>query len=129
QIVLENKLEESTHAMEIDDFSHDYISSGFSRLTIKLSNTGTILEKPTGKILINKIGGEQVFSQEYQADSIYANTTADMVYHVMDKVLPASDYSVYFEATFAGKTISKTFYFTVTKEEANTSKDNLAHSG
>lgn len=129
QVVLENRIEQSTHSMSIDDFKHDYISSGFSRLTIKLSNTGTILEKPTGKIIVKKSDGEEVFVRDYQADSIYANTTADMVYHIQDKILPPADYSVYYEATFSGKTISKTFNFNVTKEEAVNSQESLEYSG
>lgn len=129
QIVLENRIEQASHEMSIDDFKHDYISSGFSRLTIKLSNNGTILEKPKGKIVVKKTDGEEVFSQVYQADSIYGNTTADMVYHIQDKVLPPANYSVYYEATFSGKTISKTFTFEVTKEEAKTSEQNLEYSG
>lgn len=129
QIVLEKNKENASHEMSIDTLLHDYISTGSSRLTIKLSNIGSILERPSGLIIVKNKEGEEIFKQDYQADSIYAHTTADMVYHIQDCVLPPNEYSVYYEASFSGKTISKTFSFIVSEQEAKSSQDNLEYSG
>lgn len=129
QVVLEYKPEESEHAMSIDEFHHDYTASGNSRLSIKLSNRGTILEKPTGTILVRDSHNEVMFKSDYVADSIYGGTTADMVYLVADKLLLPDTYSVYYEANFSDRTIERTFFFTVSKEEATQSKELLVDSG
>lgn len=129
QMVLEYKPDQAKHEMSIDDFQHDYISTGHSRLTIKLRDRGTILEKPTGHIIVKASKGQVMYKQDYAADSIYSGTTADMVYIVNDKLLLPDTYEVYYEATFSGKTISRTFYFDVTAEQAKASKESLADAG
>ncbi|MNB83933.1 hypothetical protein D3C75_307750 [compost metagenome] len=129
QMVLEYKPEQAVHAMSIDAFAHDYIPAGNSRLTIDLSDTGTILEKPKGKIIVRDSKNAVMYQSDYAADSIYEGTTANMVYVVNDKLLLPDTYSVYYEATFSGKTISRTFYFTVTREQSELSKDALTEAG
>lgn len=129
QIVLEYKPEQAIHAMSIDAFQHDYIPAGNSRLTIDLSDSGTILEKPTGKIVVRDSKNSMMYQSDYAADSIYAGTTANMVYVVNDKLLLPDTYSVYYEATFSGKTISRTFYFTVTQGQTDKAKEALTENG
>ncbi|MCE3203476.1 WxL protein peptidoglycan domain-containing protein [Paenibacillus sonchi] len=129
QIVLEYKPKQSKHTMSIDAFRHDYIPAGNSRLTIDLSNSGTILEKPKGKIIVRDSKNQVMYQSDYAADSIYAGTTANMVYVVNDKLLLPDTYSVYYEATFSGKTINRTFNFTVTRENLQQSKQALIDSG
>lgn len=129
QMVLEYQADQATHEMSIDGFKHDYVSTGHSRLTIKLSDRGTILEKPNGSIAVRDSQGKVIYQQEYTADSIYAGTTADMVYIVNDKLLLPDAYEVTYIATFSGKTISRTFTFQVTPEQSNASKESLTEAG
>lgn len=129
QMVLEYKADQAKHEMSIDDFKHDYISTGHSRLTMKLSDRGTILEKPTGKITVRDGQGQVMFEQEYAADSIYAGSTADMVYIVNDRLLLPDVYEVNYTASFSGKTISRTFTFKVTPEQSKASQVPLTEAG
>lgn len=129
QMVLEYKTDQAKHDMSIDAFQHDYISTGHSRLTIKLSDRGTILEKPTGKIRVWDSQGQVLFQQDYTADSIYAGTTADMVYIIDDKLLLPDEYEVTYEATFSGKTVSRTFSFNVSPEQSRASQESLTAAG
>ncbi|WP_229696423.1 COG1470 family protein [Paenibacillus albidus] len=129
QMVMEYLPDQAKHSMTIDHFNHDYIASGNSRLTVLLSNTGTILEKPKGKIILRDSKRQVMFQQDYQAESIYAGTTADMVYLVNDKLLLPDTYEVYYEATFSGQTISRTFSFTVTPEQSQSSQYALTEAG
>ncbi|MEK5061047.1 hypothetical protein BK126_26395 [Paenibacillus sp. FSL H7-0326] len=133
QIVLEHQVEQAKHEMSIDDFKHEYIANGYSQFTVKLSNKGTILERPNGLLQVRDAEGNGIFSESYNNQpkerSIYAGTTADMIYVVQDKVLLPGEYSAYFEANFSGEKVSKTFNFTVTEAEAQKSQDALNHAG
>lgn len=129
QMVLEYKADQAKHNMSIDSFKHDYVSSGYSRLTVELSNSGTILEKPKGKIRINDSKGQIIYKQDYAAESIYGGTTADMVYIVNETLLLPDTYEAYYEATFSGKTISRTFSFSISPEQSNVSKEALIQNG
>ncbi|WP_379143664.1 WxL protein peptidoglycan domain-containing protein [Paenibacillus sp. sgz500992] len=129
QMVLEYKPEQAVHAMSIDDFHHDYISTGYSRLTLKLRDRGTILEKPTGNITVKDSKGQVMYQQAYRADSIYAGTTADMVYILDNKLLVPDTYEVTYNATFSGQTISRTFSFSVTPEQSRASQASLTEAG
>ncbi|MBD7970277.1 hypothetical protein [Paenibacillus gallinarum] len=133
QVVFEKDVDKATHSMSIDGFKHSYIANGYSQLTVKLSNNGTILERPSGFIRVKDSKGIEMFSEEYDASamegSIYGSTTADMVYTVQDKVLWPGEYTAYYEATYSGETISKEFKFTVTQKEANKSLEELTNAG
>ncbi|ETT46874.1 hypothetical protein C162_18949 [Paenibacillus sp. FSL R7-269] len=129
QMVLEYKADQAKHDMSIDAFQHDYVSTGHSRLTIKLSDRGTILEKPTGKITVRNTQEQVLYEQDYTADSIYAGSTADMVYIVNDRLLLPDVYEVNYSASFSGKTINRTFTFRVTPEQAKASEVSLKEAG
>ncbi|NOU80783.1 DUF916 domain-containing protein [Paenibacillus sp. LMG 31459] len=129
QMVLEYKADQAKHEMSIDEFEHDYVSTGHSRLTIKLSDRGTILEKPTGKITVRDGQGQVMYEQEYAADSIYAGSTADMVYIVNDRLLLPDVYEVNYTASFSGKMVSRTFTFKVTPEQSKASQVSLTEAG
>lgn len=129
QMVLEYQADQAKHEMSIDEFQHDYISTGHSRLMIKLSDRGTILEKPTGQITVSDSTGKVMYQQAYIADSIYAGTTADMIYIVDNQLLLPDEYEVTYDATFSGKTISRTFSFHVTPEQSRSSKESLTVAG
>lgn len=129
QMILEYKKEQAAHEMSIDDFKHDYISDGTSQITIKLSNTGTILEKPTGRIIVTDKDEKTVFSKNYKADSIYGKTTANMVYPLNGDILWPGEYRAYYEATYNGTTISRVFEFTVTEEESQRSIEDQERAG
>ncbi|WP_341347124.1 DUF916 domain-containing protein [Paenibacillus sp. FSL H3-0469] len=129
QMVLEYKADQAKHEMSIDEFKHDYVSTGHSRLTIKLSDRGTILEKPIGKITVRDGQGQIRYEQDYTADSIYAGSTADMVYIVNDRLLLPDVYEVNYSASFSGKTINRTFTFKVTPEQAKASEVSLKEAG
>lgn len=129
QMVLDYNAEQAQHGMSIDSFAHDYLPAGQSRLSIKLSNTGTILEKPTGQLVVRNSQQQVLFQQDYTAESIYGGTTADMVYVINNKLLLPDTYSVTYEATFSGQTISRTFNFTVSEAQTQVAKTALAESG
>lgn len=129
QVVLEYKADQAKHDMSIDDFKHDYVSTGHSRLTIKLSDRGTILEKPTGRITVRNGQAQVIYEQDYTADSIYAGSTADMVYIVNDRLLLPDVYEVNYNASFSGKTINRTFTFKVTPEQSKASEVSLKEAG
>ncbi|MEC0167365.1 WxL protein peptidoglycan domain-containing protein [Paenibacillus graminis] len=129
QMVMEYKPEQAKHGMSIDAFAHDYLPTGQSQLTIKLSTTGSILEKPTGHIVVRNSQQQVLFKQDYAADSIYGGTTASMVYVVSGKLLLPDTYSVTYEATFSGQTISRTFNFTISEEQSQSAKASLADAG
>ncbi|PQP80225.1 hypothetical protein C0Q44_28610 [Paenibacillus sp. PCH8] len=133
QIVLEKDKQAAVQDMSIDDFKHSYISNGYSQLTIKLANTGNILQRPSGLIMIRDANGKGIFSQSYDAaaeeKSIYAGKTADMVYHVKDQILWPGEYSAYFETNFNGKKVSRTFNFTITEADAKLAQDSLSNAG
>lgn len=133
QIVIEKDKEHAVHEMSIDDFKHSYTSRGYSQLTVKLSNTGTILQRPNGMIMIRDANGKGIYSQSYDAaigeKSIYGGKTANMVYDVTDQILWPGEYSAYFEANFNGKKVSRTFNFTVSEAEARLAEQNLNHGG
>ncbi|MFB8378157.1 hypothetical protein [Paenibacillus taichungensis] len=133
QIVLEKDKQAAVQDMSIDDFKHSYISNGYSQLTVKLSNTGTILQRPSGLIMIRDANGKGIFSQSYNAaaeeKSIYAGKTADMVYHVKDQILWPGEYSAYFESNFNGKKVSRTFNFTITEADAKLAQESLSNAG
>lgn len=133
QIVLEKQKELAVQDMSIDDFKHSYISNGYSQLTIKLSNTGTVLQRPNGLIMIRDANGKGIFSESYDAaaneKSIYAGKTADMVYYINDQILWPGEYSAYFEANFNGKKVSRTFNFTVTEADVKKAQESLSNAG
>ncbi|MGC6586645.1 WxL protein peptidoglycan domain-containing protein [Paenibacillus sp. Dod16] len=133
QIVMEKQKELATHDMSIDDFKHSYISNGYSQLTVKLTNTGTILQRPHGVIQIRDASGKGIFNQAYDAgpseQSIYAAKTADMVYYIEDQILWPGEYTAYFEANFNEKKVSRTFNFTVTEAEAQRAQESLSNAG
>ncbi|KAG2960036.1 hypothetical protein PC120_g28045, partial [Phytophthora cactorum] len=133
QIVLEKDKQAAVQDMSIDDFKHSYISNGYSQLTVKLSNTGTILQRPSGLIMIRDVNGKGIFSQSYDAaaeeKSIYAGKTADMVYHVKDQILWPGEYGAYFETNFNGKKVSRTFNFTITEADAKLAQESLSNAG
>lgn len=129
QMIMEYQKEKSYHEMSINTFKHEYITDGSSKITVELSNKGTILEKPTGRIIVKDSKDSVVFSEGYNADSIYGNTTAKMVYSLNDSILWPGQYTAYYEATFAGQTISRTFDFTVTEEENKRSLESRQLAG
>lgn len=133
QIVLENQVEQSKHEMSIDNFKHEYIANGFSQFTVKLTNKGTILERPHGVLQVRDSKGNGIFSESFNNQpsekSIYAGTTADMVYTVQDKVLLPGEYSAIFEANYSDDKVSRTFNFTITEAEAQKSQDALNYAG
>lgn len=133
QIVMEKQKELAVQDMNIDDFDHSYISNGYSQLTIKLTNTGTVLQRPNGLIMIRDANGKGIFSESYDAaaneKSIYAGKTADMVYYINDQILWPGEYSAYFEANFNGKKVSRTFNFTVTEADVKKAQESLSNAG
>lgn len=133
QIALESRLDQAKHEMTIDDFQHYYIANGYTQMMIKLSNTGTMVEQPNGIIEVRDSKGNGIFSESYnnapKERSIYGSTTADMVYTIQNKVLFPGEYSVYFEANYSGKKVSRTFKFTVTKEQSDKSQEELSYAG
>lgn len=133
QIVMEKQKELATHDMSIDDFKHSYISNGYSQLTVKLTNTGTILQRPNGVIQIRDANGKGIYSQAYDAGasekSMYAGKTADMVYYIEDQILWPGEYNAYFEANFNGKKVSRTFNFTVTEADSKKAQESLSNAG
>lgn len=129
QMIMEYQKEKSHHEMSIDTFKHEYITDGSSNITVQLSNKGSILEKPVGRIIVKDSKDSVVFSEGYNADSIYSKTTANMVYTLDDNILWPGQYTAYYEATFAGQTISRTFDFTVTEEENQRSLENRQLAG
>ncbi|WP_145142345.1 WxL protein peptidoglycan domain-containing protein [Paenibacillus sp. Y412MC10] len=133
QIVMEKQKELAVHDMRIDDFKHSYISDGYSQLTVKLTNTGTILQRPNGVIIVRDANGKGIYSQAYDAGvgekSMYAGKTADMVYNVENQILWPGKYTAYFEANFNGKKVSRTFDFTISEADAKKAQERLAHAG
>lgn len=129
QMVLEYDTTKAKHDMSIDAFEHQLLSPGNSRFIIKLTNTGGMVEYPTGKIVVRDSKNNDILNREYKADSIYPQTTADMTYDLTDRVMRAGIYSVYYEATFSGKTVSRTFTFEVTSKQAKESEAALKYSG
>ncbi|WP_235540493.1 WxL protein peptidoglycan domain-containing protein [Paenibacillus sp. Root52] len=133
QIVIEKQKELATHSMSIDDFKHSYISNGYSQLTVKLTNTGTILQRPNGVIIIRDAQGKGIYSQAYDAapneKSMYAGKTVDMVYHIEDQILWPGQYTAYFEANFNGRKESRTFDFTITEADAQKAQESLSNAG
>ncbi|MEK4277705.1 WxL protein peptidoglycan domain-containing protein [Paenibacillus sp. FSL R7-0026] len=133
QIVMEKKKELAIQDMSIDDFKHSYISNGYSQLTVKLANTGTILQRPNGVIVIRDAKGNGIYSKAYDAGasekSMYAGKTADMVYYVEDQILWPGEYSAYFEANFNDKKVSRTFNFTITEADAQKAQESLSNAG
>lgn len=133
QIVLEKQKELAVHDMSIDDFEHSYTSSGYSQLAIKLNNTGTILQRPNGVILIRDANGKGIFSKSYDAGigekSMYGGKTTDMIYTVEDQILWPGEYSAYFEANFSDKKVSRTFNFTITEADAKKAQESLSNAG
>ncbi|MCL6663430.1 WxL protein peptidoglycan domain-containing protein [Paenibacillus amylolyticus] len=133
QIVMEKKKELAIQDMSIDDFKHSYISNGYSQLTVKLTNTGTILQRPNGVIVIRDAKGNGIYSKAYDAGasekSMYAGKTADMVYYVEDQILWPGEYSAYFEANFNDKKVSRTFNFTITEADAQKAQESLSNAG
>lgn len=130
QMVFQYKKDQAIHQMTIDSLKHEYASNGQSMLFLELSNRGTILERPTGMIVVKDANDKVVFSKNYEADSIYGNTTAIMHYELGTTHLPVGRYSVYYEARYSpDKLVSRTFYFDVTKEQAKWSDENMQLSG
>jgi hypothetical protein len=133
QIVMEKQKELAVQDMSIDDFKHSYISNGYSQLTVKLTNTGTVLQRPNGVIIIRDANGKGIYSQAYDAGasekSMYAGKTADMVYYVEDQILWPGEYSAYFEANFNEKKVSRTFNFTITEADAQKAQESLSNAG
>ncbi|MFX3643368.1 MAG: hypothetical protein ACE3L7_32750 [Candidatus Pristimantibacillus sp.] len=129
QMIMEYQKDKSHHEMSIDTFKHEYITDGSSKITVQISNNGTILEKPVGRIIVKDSKDSVVFSEGYNADSIYSKTTAKMVYSLNDSILWPGQYTAYYEATFAGQTISRTFDFTVTEEENQRSLEDRQLAG
>jgi hypothetical protein len=116
QMVMNYLPEKATHSMTIDDYRLNYSPSGESVFNIFLTNKGTILEQPDTRIIVTKKDKKVVFSQSVKAKSIYNNTTATMEYRLGNIVLLPDLYSIYYEASFAGKKVSRTFSFEVTEE-------------
>lgn len=133
QIVMEKQKELATQDMSIDDFKHSYTSNGYSQLMVKLTNTGTILQRPNGVLIIRDANGKGIYSQAYDAGasekSIYAGKTADMVYYIEDQILWPGEYSAYFEANFNEKKVSRTFNFTISEADAKKAQESLSNAG
>lgn len=126
-IVMNYKVDQAEHAMSINTFKHNYISSGESQLVITLENTGTILEKPTGYIEVRNSKKEVMYRNDYQAGSIYHGKVANMVSELTNTLLLPDEYEVYFEANFAGKKEWKIFKFTVTPEASKNAQETLEY--
>lgn len=128
-IIMDYQIDKSKHSMSINTFTHDYIASGESEFTITLENQGTILERPTGYLEIRDDTKKVIYREDYEAGSIYAGSTANMVSIAQNKLLLPGNYEAYFEANFEGQKEWKIFKFSVTPEAKNEAQAEMVHAG
>lgn len=128
QIVLDFQPEKAVHNLSIVGTTHKYLSEGLAELSVGVQNAGSILEKPKVKVRVINSEDENVFEIEVQADSIYAQTTAQIPF-VIHRFLPADTYRVSAEVQHQDVIVTKDSTFTVDKKESMSSLENLLQSG
>jgi hypothetical protein len=121
QTVLDYDVDKAIHLMDFEKMSLSY-ASGVGEFSVFVKNLGTILEKPTGNVMIKDSSGAEFFRTQYQTDSIYPSTTGE-IYIKVAKVFPPGEYTLVINGNFSGKTAKKDIPFEITSSEF---KDSVA---
>lgn len=116
QIVVNVKETESKKSIDIDSMSFAYSSGGIPEVSVKLKNTGTILQKPKTTVQITGKDGKTYPVLLYTNSLSFYGGTTQTVQIPFSDVIPEGDYEATVSVEYDTDTVERKFPFTVTRE-------------
>lgn len=80
QIVLDYKIQDSSHKLNILGVTKENTVDGFTSFTFQVENAGTILEKSLAYLELFTLDGERIGAHNLTTDSLYAKDTFDIFF-------------------------------------------------
>lgn len=116
QIVI-NIGDTASHNISIDNFDYSYNEGGVPELSVNLTNSGTILEKPLTAIIVKDREGLTVLSKEYKNSQSFYGSSTQRVLLESDKFLDSGKYSAHITVKYSDLVVSRDFVFNVRKDD------------
>lgn len=92
--------------------------NGYQRLLVGLSNTGTVMLKPSGTLQVVSAQGQQVENFTLNLDTFLPQTSIDYPLAITGAALGAGDYRATLNLTYGnGQTLHYTTKFTITQQQ------------
>jgi hypothetical protein len=90
---------------------------GYQQLFLGLGNTGNVLLKGSGSVVVETLGGKRLKSSAFRLDTFVPKTGISYPVFVHGKALPTGSYRAGVTLHYAGRTITHWFTFKITQKD------------